>query len=113
MAGPDFSGVDSREKAEAQCRSGTLVRMLLLPGRFGGQDLPQNAVYVPTWAAEMKASLDEGVIASLVADGKVTRYAASPEYEGRSFVPTAIHIEASEPGRFSQTIVIWGKAQSR
>jgi hypothetical protein len=108
-AGPDFSGVDSREKAETLCRSGVLTKLLLLPQRFGGQDLAQNVVYVPGWAADLKSSTDDGVIAALVADGKITRYAATPEYEGRSFVPIAIHITASEPGSFSQTIAIWGR----
>jgi hypothetical protein len=111
--GPEFYAVDSREKAEGLCRTGTLQRVLLLPKSFGGQDIAQNVVFVPTWLASVKSDIDERVIAPLVAEGKVTHYQATPEYQGRSFVPIAIHITASDPGEFSNTIKVWGSALSR
>jgi hypothetical protein len=60
-----------REKAEDSRLSGALMRILLLPERFGGQDIATNVVYVPVWVAKQKSSIDENVIAPLVADGKV------------------------------------------
>jgi hypothetical protein len=37
----------------------------------------------------------------------------SPEYQGKSFIPIAIKIVASDPGEFSTTINIWGEALAR
>ncbi|WP_417503147.1 hypothetical protein [Marinobacter sp.] len=110
--GPDYSGVDSREKAEALVQKGELQKLLLLPSEFGGEDVPPNVVYVPVFAVELKASTDQNVILPLAQEGKVTRYNAAPEYEGKSFIPAAINIEASDPGSFTYRVAIWGKALS-
>ena len=111
-SGPDFSGIDSREKAEALVQKGELKKLLLLPSEFGGEDVPPNVVYVPAFAVELKASTDQNVILPLAQEGKVTRYNATPEYEGKSFIPAAINIVASEPGSFTYRLAIWGKARS-
>lgn len=109
----DFSTVDSREKAEQLARDGRLEPLFLLPLRFGGLDVPENVVYVPVGLSGVKAGIDDNVIAPLVADGTVTRYVATPEYAGDSFVPIAITIEASEPGSFTTTMNLWGPALTR
>lgn len=108
--GPDYSDVDSLAKAEALYKSGALGRLLLMPSEFGGPDFGPNVVYVPADVVELKQSMDRNVIAPLVASGKVTRYAATPEYQGASFIPKAIKVEASNPGQFSSVIRIWGEA---
>ena len=113
MLGPDFSMVDSREKAEALFEKGELEKLFVMPLQFGGLDVPENVLYVPPDVVAMKASIDNNVIAVLVEDRKVTRYAAEPEYDGKSFVPIAIKIIASQPGNFATTINIWGKALAR
>lgn len=109
-SGPDFSGIDSREKAEALIQKGELQKLLLLPSEFGGQDVPPNVVYVPAFAVELKASTDQNVILPLAQEGKITRYSATPEYVVKSFIPAAINIVASEPGAFTYRVAIWGKA---
>ncbi|MCO5410793.1 hypothetical protein [Ralstonia mojiangensis] len=109
-AGPDFSEVDSLEKAEALYKSGALGKVLLMPSEFGGPDFGLNVVYVPVDIVALKQSMDRNVIAPMVASGKVTRYAATPEYQGASFIPKAIKVEASNPGQFSSVIRIWGEA---
>ena len=76
-------------------------------------DLPQNFVYVPVGLAEVKRSIDENIIAPLVSEGTVTRYAATPEYSGDSFIPIAITVTASDPGSFTTTIAVWGEALTR
>jgi hypothetical protein len=43
----------------------------------------------------------------------VKRYAATPAYQGRSVVPVAITVTASDPGRFESTIAIWGDGLGR
>jgi hypothetical protein len=111
--GPDFSQVTSLAKAEALARDGRLQKLLLLPLEFGGQDIPQNVVYVPLGMADIKHGIDNNVVRPLVADGTVTRYAATPAYDGDSFIPVSITIVASEPGSFTTTINLWGSALRR
>ena len=111
--GPDFSDIDSRAKAIERMRAGEFEQLLLLPAQFGGTDDPRNVVYVPRGFADIKAGIDTNIIQPLVAEGKVTRYEATPEYQGRSFVPIAIKIVASDPASFTSTINIWGKALAR
>ncbi len=53
------------------------------------------------------------MIAPLATEGKVTRYRAIPEYQGDSISPIAITIIASDPGEFTMTLNIWGKALER
>jgi hypothetical protein len=109
----DFSGTDSKAKAEAGSQRGELEKLLLLPAEFGGTDDPRNVVYVPQGFVAIKADIDLNIIKQLVADRKVTEYRATPEYQGKSFVPIAIKIVASNPGSFTTTINIWGEALAR
>jgi hypothetical protein len=111
--GPDYSGINSKAKAEAGLQSGELEKLWLLPAEFGGTDDPRNIVYVPAGFVAIKADVDTNIIKPLVADGKITEYQATPEYQDRSFVPIAIKIVASNPGSFTSDINIWGKALAR
>jgi hypothetical protein len=111
--GPDFSGIDSREKAEQLFRRGDLEKLLLMPLEFGGDDNPLNTLYVPVGIAAIKSRIDNNTIGPLASEGKVTQYKAIPEYQGNSFIPIAVKIEASNPGQFSATINIWGEALRR
>ena len=111
--GPDFSTVDSRAKAMELLEQGDLEKLFLMPLAFGGTDNPLNTLYVPVGVADIKADIDTNVIGALAAEGKITKYMASPEYQGRSFIPIAIKIVASDPGEFTTTINIWGEALSR
>jgi hypothetical protein len=112
-SGPDFSAVNSLAKAQELFRKGQLEKLFLMPLEFGGQDIPQNVLYVPIGVAGIKSGIDNNVIAPLVAAGKVSQYHAKPEYQGDSFIPIAIKITASNPGNFSTSINIWGEALSR
>jgi len=106
---PDFSDVDSLEKAQALYRTGKLERLFLFPLEFGGQEVPQNILYVPPGIAAIKQQID-GTIAKMVSEGAVSSYAATPEYKGNSFVPSKIKIVTSheqKPGGFNPTINIW------
>jgi hypothetical protein len=113
MNGPDFSHVNSMKKAEDLVRRGEVERLLLLPSEFGGEEIPENVAYVPAGIVAIKKGIDRNVIGPLVSAGKVTRYHASPEYHGDSFIPIAIKIEASDPAAFSTVINIWGQALGR
>jgi len=111
--GPDFSSIDSREKALAQVSEGKLEPLYLMPSEFGGMEVPMNIVYVPVGFAEVKRRIDLNIIAPLIQNGDVQQYAAVPEYRGRSFVPMAIRIEATDPKKFVSSINIWGEALDR
>ena len=109
-AQPDFSSIDSPDKAQALYRHGELQKLLLLPAAFGGQDTPLNVVFVPEFVTQLKARIDHDMIRPLAVNGQVTRYQAVPEYQGRSVIPASIRISASEPGSFTTNIAIWGRA---
>jgi hypothetical protein len=108
--GPDFSEIDSREKAERLFADGALMKLHLLPPEFGGDDAPQNIVYVPAFVVDIKRGVDTNTIMPLAKDRKVTRYTATPKYQGRSFIPNSIEVRASNPGSFEMVIRIWGEA---
>jgi hypothetical protein len=110
---PDFSDINSREKAEELLRRGELEVLYLQPLDLGGQDHPLNTLYVPVGTAAIKASTDNNVIVPLAEEGKITKYKAVPEYHGDSIIPIAITIIASDPGEFTMTINIWGDALNR
>jgi hypothetical protein len=112
-SGPDFSNIDSLAKAEELFHRGELEKLYLMPLEFGGAELPVNTLFVPLGIAEIKSGIDNNVIAPLAADGKITTYKATPEYQGKSFIPIAITIVASNPGHFTSTINIWGDALAR
>ena len=105
--GPDFSGIDSREKAEAAAKQGHLVPVLLMPKEFGGVPDGLNVVFVPAWAAEQKQRIDQGTILPLAQEGKITKYSATPAYKGKSFIPSSITVHAHEPANFTATVEIW------
>jgi len=111
--GPDFSGIDSKAKAEEKLQRGEMEKLFLLPPEFGGTDDPRNIVYVPVGFAAIKSGIDTNIIRTLVAESKITEYQSLPEYQGKSFIPIAIKIIASNPGSFTTTINIWGDALAR
>ena len=111
--GPDFSGIDTREKALAMVEEGKLEPLYLMPPEFGGPEHPQNTVYVPIGIADIKRGTDLNIIAPLIQSGDIQKYSAVPEYRGSSFVPIAIKIEATDPKRFRSEINIWGEALDR
>lgn len=106
--GPDYGSVDFAS-AEEMVRKGTLRKILLLPKRFGGQDVPRNVVFVPPFAADAKDHIDIDVIPPLIAQGKVEQYEAIPKYQGKSVVPSAIVILATRPTTFRAVVKIWGE----
>ena len=110
QSGPDFSHVDSQEKAVDLFIQGKLEKIFLMPLELGGSDTSINTLYVPPGVSSIKAGIDNNIVVPLAKVGKITEYAAIPEYQDSSFVPIAIKIEASNPSRFSTTIRIWGNA---
>lgn len=106
---PDYSNIDAEDKAIEKYRCGEFEKLFLFPIEFGGQDIPQNVVFVPVGFAKIKSNIEHNIIVPLVRDGMITKYVVTPVYQGRSFVPIAIDIDASEPGEFKTRINIWGE----
>jgi len=111
--GPDFSDINSKEQAEGRLQSGELEKLFLLPPEFGGRDDPRNICFVPRGFVAIKQGIDTNIIKPLIESEKITEYQATPEYQGKSFVPIAIKIVARNPGAFTTDINIWGKALAR
>jgi hypothetical protein len=105
--GPDFSAVDSPEKAKALVAQGQLEPMLLFPACFGGDQIPHNTIYVPVGLGEIRDITDR-VIAQGVEGGRFTDYVATPRYVGRSVVPVSLSIEATGTQSFGGVLKIWG-----
>ena len=104
--GPDFSHIDSNEKAEQEHAAGNLVKLYLMPLEFGGADNPMNVLYVPEFTTGLKARFDT-MIEAMLEDGKSLGYSASPEYKGSSFIPSAIVITVTGDASIEETIQIW------
>jgi hypothetical protein len=105
----DFSEVNSLQKARALFSAGKLEIVYLFPLEFGGKQIPQNTLYVPLGIAAIKQRFDS-MIGDLVKQGKVTKYAAAPEYKGNSFIPSKIKITTSDSGKpdnLNPVIDIW------
>ncbi|MBX9686478.1 MAG: hypothetical protein K2X27_07235 [Candidatus Obscuribacterales bacterium] len=107
----DFSAVDAK-KAEQMLLAGQLEKLYLMPLEFGGTDSPENTLYVPIGIAAIKSHFDSNVITPLIRQGIVTQYKATPEYQGSSFIPIRLRLQASNPGDFLTEIHIWGVEQS-
>ena len=106
--GPDFSEIDSKEKAIELYKKGQLEKLFLLPLEYGGADNELNVLYVPIGIGSMKQNIDFNVISGLIQDGTVSQYVASPNYIGKSFIPSEIVIRAYNPGEFTTSIKVWG-----
>lgn len=105
---PDFSEIDSLEKAVRLAETKELAPLYMMPLRFSGEESVRNRLYVPPVAAALKDRYDD-MVEELLLQAKVNGYSCSPEYKGGSFVPSKLIITASQEGKdvFKQTINIW------
>lgn len=102
----DFSEVDSNEKAYTLHKQGKLAKLYLMPLEFGGQDNQMNTLFATQAAVQQKAQFD-AKIESLLEQGLNLSYSASPEYKGKSFVPSQLTIEVTGDRTLTETIDIW------
>ncbi|SIN83892.1 hypothetical protein SAMN02745824_1987 [Parasphingorhabdus marina DSM 22363] len=109
MVLPDYSHVTSAAAARALAAEGKLVKILLFPAEFGGEDRPGNVVYVPPDAARAK-DLSTGTLIRYFEEGLIDNLTVDAEYKGDSFIPSRILMKAthsSKDGTFNPTISIW------
>lgn len=104
----DFSEVDSNEKAIELVEKGTLKPLYLMPLQFNGVEDASNRVFVPAIVVELKDKYDD-MVETLLMEEKVNGYTCSPEYKGKSFVPSKIQLVAKKDGQpvFTETISVW------
>jgi hypothetical protein len=103
---PDYSHIDSNEKAQQLCAAKELVKLHLMPLDWGGEDIALNIIYVPEFVLELKAVID-GVIEDFLTAGLSIHYSCSPEYRGNSFIPCSLVISYSGDRENKHTIEIW------
>lgn len=103
---PDFSDINTNEKAIALYNKGQLSKLYLMPLEFGGEDIPMNYLFVPPFVVDIKSRFDS-MLENLLIEGKKLSYSASPEYKGKSFVPSKLTISVTGDVNFEETINIW------
>jgi hypothetical protein len=103
---PDYSHIDSNEKAQQLYAKKELVKLHLMPLDWGGQDIAMNIIYVPEFALEQKSVID-GMIEEFLVAGLNIHYSCSPEYKGNSFIPSRVVINYSGDRQNTHTIEIW------
>ena len=108
QAPADFTEVDSNEKAVELAKQGILYPLYCMPLRFNGEESAGNRLYVPKAIVELKDRYDD-MVENLLVQGKVNAYSCTPQYKGKSFVPSELTIEAKKEGEpvFTQIIHIW------
>ncbi len=106
---PDFSQVKSRAAAQALADKGELVRILVFPAELGGQDVPENVVYITPEAAQAR-ELIVGTLRRFADDGLIDNLTVKPQYKGDSVVPSRLVMNATsskKAGGFNPTIEVW------
>lgn len=104
----DFTEIDSKEKVAELAEKGILYPLYCMPLRFNGEESDRNRLFVPKAIVELKDRYDD-MVEDLLVQGKVNGYSCTPQYKGKSFVPSDITIVAKKDGEavFTETIHIW------
>lgn len=105
---PDYTEVDSMEKAIELANKGILQPLYLMPLRFNGEESARNRLFVPPVVVELKDRYDD-MVEDLLVKGHVNGYSCTPEYKGKSFIPSSLTVVARKDGQdvFTQKINIW------
>ncbi|KJY84463.1 hypothetical protein TW84_22465 [Vibrio neptunius] len=106
---PDFSEVDTREKALELVQRGELFEVLLLPTELGGKNEPRNIVFVPEDISAAHEQNTQNVL-SLIKDKLINRLEVQPVYKENSFVPSQVKMigrHSVEKRRFITVLNIW------
>ncbi|MBN3495447.1 hypothetical protein [Vibrio neptunius] len=106
---PDFSEVDTREKALELVQQGELFEVLLLPTELGGKNEPRNIVFVPEDISAAHEQNTQNVL-SLIKDKLINRLEVQPVYKKNSFVPSQVKMigrHSVEKRRFITVLNIW------
>ncbi len=106
---PDFSDIDSIEKAVNMSKDNLLEPLYMMPLRFGGKAAAENTLYVPIGVSQIKESIDN-IVEELLIDKLVSGYKCDIKYKEKSVIPSEIKIVASDSEGtevFAPVINIW------
>lgn len=105
---PDFSYVNSIEKAKEECDKGILDRVLLIPTTFGGTEDESNMIYVPKAFKINKEGYDR-IISQVAKRENANTYECIPEYKNGSVVPFKVTMIVYKDGKEfkSNSITFW------
>ena len=103
---PDFSRIDSNEKALDLYNKKELEKIYLMPLEFGGEDNLLNVIYAPIFTKTLKDKFDL-MAENLLEEGKKLNYSAIPEYKGDSFIASKLILNITGDTNFKETINIW------
>jgi len=108
MPKPDFSDVTSVAMARDRADKGELVKVLAFPAEVGGQDVPENSVYLPP-AVVVARDRIVGTIVRFAQDGLLTNLEVKPDYKGKSVVPSRItyHATGKKTGDMDMVLEVW------
>ena len=104
--GPDYSAVDSLAKAVDLYNKKQLGKIFFMPLEFGGEDAPQNTIYVPAHVVVFKTRFD-AMVEKLLREGKKIGYSVNPEYKGTSFIPSKVIITVNGEVSMTESIEAW------
>ena len=104
--GPDYSAVDSLAKAVDLYNKKQLGKIFCMPLEFGGEDAPQNTIYVPAHVVVFKTRFD-AMVEKLLREGKKIGYSVNPEYKGTSFIPSKVIITVNGEVSMTESIEAW------
>ncbi len=102
----DFQDIDSSVKLQKYFHRGELVKILLMPREFGGQDTALNTLFVTESARNEKQDFDNKVL-QIAGSGKKLFYNVSPEYKGRSMIASKLHLSIIGEASLDHTIHVW------
>lgn len=105
---PDFSYIDSMNKAREEYEKGNLERIYLIAPKFGGSENEDNTVYVPLGIKQVKEGYDN-TIAHLIKIGYKMSYNCKLEYKNGSVIPSKIYMITKKNGEeeITNTTNIW------
>ncbi|MBT2186573.1 hypothetical protein [Sphingobium nicotianae] len=109
---PDFSQVTSRAAAEQLVKQGRLVRILIFPAEFGGEDVPENQTYVPPAIIEA-LDMVKCTMSRFIARGLIDWMSVTQAWHGESIVPARITFHCMNKGKgetkdsFTPSVDVW------
>ena len=102
----DYMHIDSMDKLQKHFHYGDLVKILLMPKEFGGENSAHNMLYVTKAAMKEKQDFDQQIL-KIASGGKKLFYNINPEYKGKSYIPFNLHISIISDKTIDHTIHIW------
>lgn len=93
----------AKKEREELIQTGKVTKILLMPAVFGGEDIPQNTLWVSHSCAQKKSEIDQKIIEA-VQKGLNVSYDVRPRYDDSikvSYIPVELEIIATDKADFT------------